>query len=409
MPGRSDISPPAGALSDRSAVVEPAPPDAVQRLFLTSEEAYVYTRVDHPMPVRELLAASGLPEAKALALADSLVRKGALTVRAGRRAPAPEPAPEPDLPQTRWGSYVFNPVELAEPGVDLDEDERREILFLFYNRERLSHYRLLGIHPTASPENVTRAFADAVRRLHPDAFLRRRIGSYAQRLQALVPRFQEARDTLLDRRSREAYDRRAGTALTAEEREALALAEASRLHDEEIDGTRRRMLLRSRGFARLTRARQLAAEARAALAKGAATDAMRIAQQALGLDPRLEEAKDLKQRAQNMLAAQTLQTGREEAGGPASESVLQRVLALDPDNGGAHEDYARLTLARGDLREAQRHAQRAVDLGCPPAVSCLLLGEVLLRLGLKKNAARELEKAVEAGAGEHAKNLLLRC
>jgi len=408
----------------RTVTVEPAPVAEVQRMQLTAEEAFVYTRADRPMPLGTLLASCGLPEAQARGLVESLVRKGALRAPGLAAAAGPAAAPTgaaragvaPVVPvpaavraEPRWTGYRFTPAELDEKGVELEIDLRKEILFLFYNRERLSHYRFLGISAAAGDAEVRRALDDGARRLHPDAYRGRSLGGFLARLEALAPRLDQARATLLDAKAREAYDRQAGTVFTSEERQALALREVERLEEEERDQKRRGSQLLQSQFANLPRARALVADARRALAGGNPIEAIRLAQQAQGVDPRLAEAEEVRRKACVVQAAQMLKTARAERGGVPGLALLQRVLELDPDNGAAHEDCARICLEQNDLRAAQMHAQRAIDLGRPQAIARELLGETLLKLGLRKNAARELERAIAAGAGEKAKALLKSC
>jgi tetratricopeptide (TPR) repeat protein len=92
----------------------------------------------------------------------------------------------------------------------------------------------------------------------------------------------------------------------------------------------------------------------------------------------------------------------------AAASSWERVAEGRPDNALAARSAAEALLkAGGDLHRAQRHAQRAVDTAPSDVANVVVLARVLLAAGLRLNARRELEKAVNLDPqNEMIRNLL---
>ena len=86
----------------------------------------------------------------------------------------------------------------------------------------------------------------------------------------------------------------------------------------------------------------------------------------------------------------------------------ERVSDGRPENVEAARAVAEALLkASGDMRKAQRFAQRAVDAAPSDITNVVVLARVLLAAGLRLNARRELEKAVKLDPqNEMIKNLL---
>ncbi|MBX3249738.1 MAG: DnaJ domain-containing protein [Myxococcales bacterium] len=110
------------------------------------------------------------------------------------------PAP-PDEPRR-----LYDPVELDEPGVDLDEDRRREILDAYYRLERSNHYVLLGVPRDADKKEIREAYFRLSKQFHPDTLFGKRLGTYQQKMEAVFRRLTDAYDVLGKNKTRRMYD-----------------------------------------------------------------------------------------------------------------------------------------------------------------------------------------------------------
>lgn len=406
MPKPADPSVAEKVLADRTIVLSPAPVEVVTRLSLTVEEGYLLSRVDQPMPAAHVLAASGLPESQALGLLLALVEKGAL------RAPGTKELPD----SHKWGAFQFNPVELGED-VDLDFDRRREILFRFHTLESTSHWRLLGVDIDTPLTEVRRRYLELSKAFHPDAFFRKRLGSYLPKVEAIFHRLSLAWETLSDPTRRMAYER-SGQGFTLEEKAKLGQREIARLEQEDRGRVRRERLLRARGFARLTRAREELAAGDRKLASGDVAGACGHYELALELDPRLEDARRKLVEAQRVARARRAELAFDEAMRAEEDLQFRRALdllsnaeSLDPDNARIQFAKGRLMFLHdaGSAARARLHVARSLELGIASGEAFLLHGEILLALGQRKAARRQLELAVAAGEGTRAHALLKKC
>lgn len=397
-------------LGNPKALVEAAPPDRLRRLALSPEEAFILSRVVGPTTVVDVIRSCGLPESTARVLMRALLAKGGLVPPGAAAAAAQSTAR--DRKRTPYEDYLFNPAELNEP-VELELERRKEILYLYYQREAITHYRLLGILPTATPEEIRYAYLERSKQFHPDTYFRKRLGTYLAKIEDIFQRLRLAYETLSDPERQRKYDREHARLFSAEEQAATVQREIDHIEEEKRSRVRRERLLHSRGFARLTHARALLEEGDRLLAAGSVTEASEKFAEALRADPKLELARarllDARRQGNARRVEGVLESAlrTEDQGDPESAARLLRgALDLDDANAQVRFHLARVLLeSGGDLKEARGFAQRAVDLGYAAAEGRCLLGEILLRLGLKKNARRELEAAAAAGS-ERAGKLL---
>lgn len=100
-----------------------------------------------------------------------------------------------------------------------------------------------------------------------------------------------------------------------------------------------------------------------------------------------------------------------DAGDDAQRKLAaDRLIEIDPFDAAAHSALGELALARGDLAEAQRELQTAVDAGPPnPAEALTSLADVTLRSGDVAQAKQHLLRALESTPRyERAQDLLLQ-
>jgi Flp pilus assembly protein TadD len=92
------------------------------------------------------------------------------------------------------------------------------------------------------------------------------------------------------------------------------------------------------------------------------------------------------------------------------KQAADRLIEIDPFDAAAHSALGELALARGDLTEALRELQTAVDAGPPnPAEALTSLADVTLRTGDVALARQHLIRALEGTPRyERAQELLLQ-
>ncbi len=311
----------------------------------------------------------------------------------------------------QYQGFEFDPADLRED-VDLDAGRRKEILAAEARLGRCTHWELLGIPWNAPPEAAKGAYLQKVKVFHPDRYPGKRLGSYHARLERVFQALTEARDVLCDDGKRASYAR--STAPPAE----FARLEARKLEDERRAEERRSRLSRQNPLvARAGRVQELVRRGKTALAEGrfgaAATDLL-VAQ---GMDPSNAELKALAAEARRKAAAakakELFEKGLEAEvlGRPQAALALFRdALSEDPGHVRAASHAARAALATGDVSSAHTLADAAMKAAPSTGMAHEALGMVLDAEGRKKEAKRELERAVELdptleGAKERLKKL----
>jgi len=161
---------------------------------LLPAEVFLFSRLDRPTTVRELVAISGLGEAETLRHVYSLWLGGLLqrehsptSFRQQQQTrpapPKPAPAPEP------------------EPA---DEPTNIEA-FLEKVRAAPTYYDLLGISEAVSAQSLKDVYYELARRYHPDRF-RKAEPALLARIESAFARITQAYDTLRDYRLRATYN-----------------------------------------------------------------------------------------------------------------------------------------------------------------------------------------------------------
>jgi Flp pilus assembly protein TadD len=155
--------------------------------------------------------------------------------------------------------------------------------------------------------------------------------------------------------------------------------------------------------------------AKAAFERGDLAQAVQHMARALALAPERSDIHGEYERLSRMLArsvadAYTEQAKFEVKQGKWGSAAISwaKVCEGRPDDAAAHRAAAlSLLKAGGDMRGAQRYAQRAVLLAPTDIDARLLLAQIHLTVGLKLNAKRELDMAAKLDPeNEMVKNLI---
>jgi curved DNA-binding protein CbpA len=311
----------------------------------------------------------------------------------------------------RYHGFVFNPADLSED-VDLDLDQRREIVFLAARMDGWTHWQALDVPWNASVTQARDAYREKVKVYHPDRYQGRRLGSFRPRLEQIFRRLTEARDVLSEEPSRTAYARK-----TAPPEEVARLA-TRRIEDDVRTRERRARMARNNPIvSRISRVRELMERGRTAMQQERYADAARDFLTAGAMDPSLVEARTLAEEARKKAASGKARELWEKARAAELQHDLDRAqmyaeAAADAD--AAEPRYlvyvARLALDRGALETARGRAETAVREAPSLATAHEVLGEVLAVQGENAAAKRALERALEldeklVGARERLRKL----
>ncbi len=197
---------------------ELAPSVDITRLPLTTEEGFVVSRMLGRRVTALDLVREGVPQARIDSVVDSLVKKGAI-VRIGSKKGGAEAV---------YGDVVFSVGDLAE-AADITEDQKKRILFVEMNLDKWSYYKLLGLRKGSTPAEIKAGYFRASKEFHPDAYFRKNLGSYKDRVDRIFRTMKIAYDLLSDPGKRAEYDATAVIELTPEdEAELEVLAEKRR-------------------------------------------------------------------------------------------------------------------------------------------------------------------------------------
>lgn len=105
--------------------------------------------------------------------------------------------------------------------------ETRKLVVEFHSRlDELTHYQALGVSPSAEHKEIRSAYFSLSKRVHPDAYFGKRLGSYKTKMEAIFKRLTDAYEILGRNEKRAAYDRYLTRTATVSDAEAqIARAE----------------------------------------------------------------------------------------------------------------------------------------------------------------------------------------
>ncbi len=299
-----------------------------------------------------------------------------------------------------YSDFVFNPADLAE-AVDLDVEQRKQILFVHGHLQTWTYWQILGIPWNADGEQVREGYREKAKVFHPDRYPGRRLGSYRARLEQVFRKLTEARDLLVVESQRMAYAQRTASP------EDFARLEARKLGGEQRARERRARLARTNPLAqRVSGVADLMRRGRENMEAGRYSQAANDFMTAAGLDPRSTEARDRASEARTLAAVERAKEAYQQ--GLAAEAVDNTRLSLasfleaataDPDDPRYPVAASRLSLAAGDAQSARRLAETAVRIAPRHAPSHEALGAALAAGGLAREARKALERALELDPG----------
>ena len=219
----------------------------MRSLPLAPVDGFILTRVNGVASIRDIAAQTGVNEDD---VAGSLAKLQGFGVvqfvgetnlpparpsppaEESRPAPRPEPAGLAEI--TAASAATYDPRELDEE-CDLEMDEKRRIVDLFYRLDDVDYYQLLGVARTSDKKSIKRSYFELAAHFHPDKHFRKNLGAFKQKMEIIFGRVTEAHDTLTSREKRPEYDQYLEVQEQArgiEARMASAQAEALRAREE---------------------------------------------------------------------------------------------------------------------------------------------------------------------------------
>lgn len=373
-------------LGARGDYVAPVPNADPVRLRLTADESRLFAGIGRIAKISDVLAKSGMEEARAIGTLLALRAKGAIV-------PARYQAPNPKGP-------VSIDAALAEE-VDLPPERKKEILEMERGLEDNDYYAILSIKPGATSEQIKQAYYDASRKFHPDRFYGKNLGSFRGRIERIFRKLTEAEKVLSDPEKRGEY-LNANPHLQTYNGTSSAEVTIKTEEDEQRDAERRARFAKHPYLLKGAKVNDLIGKAKRALNSGDAGMALADLQAALQIDAKHKDALMLLGEARKAHELQRAATELsraaelEKAGDIAAACNAYKIACgLDPKNGKAALKTAQLMLKAGqDAAEVRTFAQRAVDMEPRSADAHFLLACVLDDAGMKKLAQKHFQETL---------------
>jgi len=308
-------------------------------------------------------------------------------------------------------------VAAPKPGgdIDLPADMQRELDELETKGHRLTHYQLLSVTPDADAATVRRAYLEASKRFHPDAWYRKDLGHYGPLLSKWFQRLTGAYQLLSDEESRAQYDRDHRGELSQSDRAAMERRQLSMQEEERRARERRERMLRTKGFARIGAARKLYEEAVEHAQNGERMQAIFALTAARELDPnrkeiaaKLTELEREQARARARSALSSAQEREEKKLFAEAVTAYAAAFQNDPTSHPAAVGAARCAMQISDKRAATTWAMRAVDLSPDDLAARMMLARLLAEAGLKSRARTELTQLLNRSPDHKEAKQLLR-
>lgn len=364
------------------------PAVALERLPLSSEEYFVWTRVDGHTATREVILMSGFPRDKTVAILRRLRELGALLREgespasvaaaarnaAARRAAAPASASDnasasasaaaparPAPPQTQsaeapaartpaptitleaLGALASEERAALAEEVDLAQEQKLRVIAMRRKADAGDYFALLEVDPGADKRALKRAYFLLSKELHPDRYYGKHTGSFGPWLARIFERLKEAHEILSDDKKRREYEGRLSgqREVSSQTKHEYATELFERACNVQTNGELAWALQLFAAAIRLDpQARYLSRAARCAIDAGETDLAVSYARQAVGME------------SENPSLHRVLASAQEAAGDlVAAEATLEAALAMKSENdslsAGLRADLTRVRSRRG--------------------------------------------------------------
>ncbi len=170
------------------------PMSRYQYLPLTPQEAYLLSRIDGVLDVDSLLKIGGTSRGATAKTLYALLSCGIVEWATG------------GAPAGRTGGVEVLNVEVGAPSAEHAPGHAELVKNTYRRIDWLTHYELLGVPPSATPEQIAEAYFERSRLFHPDLRHREDLAQFEKELTAVFGRLKTAFAVLSDPQQRAAYD-----------------------------------------------------------------------------------------------------------------------------------------------------------------------------------------------------------
>ncbi|GAC1397968.1 MAG: hypothetical protein NVSMB56_12960 [Pyrinomonadaceae bacterium] len=190
---------------------------------ISTNEAYMLSRLDQPMSVGTLVMLSGLPDAHARQIIYALTLSGNITrearthvftdaaanathaVNHAKRSPVPAQISSFFKPGAAQAKFSAAPPTVKNEAIE-SPDPQAELDELFRRATGATHYEVLRIQNDVPTGDLKRIYHALAKRFHPDRFRRESDRAIRSRIEQSFARISQAYDTLRDEKTRATYD-----------------------------------------------------------------------------------------------------------------------------------------------------------------------------------------------------------
>jgi curved DNA-binding protein CbpA len=200
--------------------------DPAQYRDLTSEDYFVWTRIDGATSIRQIILETGFSATRAIAILRRLRLSGAFLMPGEEPQTPPErpiggPAPSAQgtirpgapvkIPQPLLDLTPEERAALAEQ-VDLSEEDKRAVIRVLRKVERGTFFDLLGVDENTDRRTLKREYFKLSKQFHPDRYYGKNTGSFGPWLSRIFEAVSRAYAVLDDPNKRAEYQGRLSVA-----------------------------------------------------------------------------------------------------------------------------------------------------------------------------------------------------
>lgn len=381
-------------------------------LDLSAQEGFILSRIDGKISVAEIYQLSLLDRDSTAIILKRLLDNEIIQLVDDEKTTT-EKKTKLEAPERDYNGYIFNLLELQEE-VELPEEIKKEILFVYHNFNKFNHYELLNIPMDASETTIRNAFLKLSKIYHPDAYFRKSLGSYRGKINEIYNMLARAHSTLIDMTLRMEY-RRELIEQGKLEASPDDIMESPEEKEKRLKKERdKRRIHRNPMQSKVKKAREFYEAGLSDMEQDAVISAANNFKLASVYDPhnevfkaKAEQVGDLANRAVSERIYQKA-LGLRAYGQDGYFELFVKAADMCPNGAVYNFEAAQLYCDQADWREALPYAKKAVASEPKNAKHNLLLGKIMLKLREKSEAVRYLEISLKINPKDNTAKKLLK-